>query len=61
MMTMVGGSSVTMESMSNTALELRQGLALTEDKDYAVYKEGFKDVLNLLKSNENFTLNAANR
>merc|ERR1712004_772595 len=45
----------------NTALELRQGLALTEDKDYAVYKEGFKDVLNLLKSNENFTLNAANR
>ena len=45
----------------NTALQLRQGLALTDDKDFAVFKDGFKDVLNLLKGNENFTLNAANR
>ena len=41
----------------NTAVELKQGLGLTEENDYTLYKEGFKDVMNLL----NPTINTANR
>ena len=41
-----------------TASQLKQGLTL---KDFDVVKNGFKDALNLMKSNENFTLSAANR
>ena len=41
-----------------TASQLKQGLNL---KDFDVVKNGFKDALNLMKSNENFTLSAANR
>jgi len=42
----------------NTASQLKQGLTI---KDFDVVKNGFKDALTLLKTNENFTLNAANR
>ena len=42
----------------STASQLKQGLTL---KDFDVVKNGFKDALKLMKSNENFTLNAANR
>ena len=42
----------------STASQLKQGLTL---KDFDVVKTGFKDALTLLKTNENFTLNAANR
>ena len=41
-----------------TKSQLKQGLTL---KDFDVVKNGFKDVLTLLKTNENFILNAANR
>ena len=41
-----------------TASQLKQGLTL---KDFDVVRNGFKDALKLMKSNENFTLNAANR
>lgn len=46
---------------SNTALQLRQGLGLQDDKDFKLFKEGYMNVLSLLKTNENFTLNSANR
>ena len=42
----------------STASQLKEGLTL---KDFDVVKNGFKDALTLLKTNENFTLNAANR
>jgi len=42
----------------NTASQLKKGLSI---KDFDVVKNGFKDALTLLKTNENFTLNAANR
>lgn len=42
----------------NTASQLKQGLTI---KDFDAVKNGFKDALTLLKTNENFTLNAANR
>ena len=42
----------------STASQLKEGLTL---KDFDVVKTGFKDALTLLKTNENFTLNAANR
>ena len=45
----------------NTALELRQGLGLQDENDFAMFKDGYKDALALLKSTENFTLNSANR
>ena len=41
-----------------TASQIKQGLTI---KDFDVVKNGFKDVLTLLKTNESFTLNAANR
>ena len=41
-----------------TASQIKQGLAI---QDFDVVKNGFKDVLTLLKTNESFTLNAANR
>ena len=41
-----------------TASQIKQGLTI---KDFDVVKNGFKDALTLLKTNENFTLNAANR
>ena len=41
-----------------TAFQIKQGLTI---KDFDVVKNGFKDVLTLLKTNESFTLNAANR
>ena len=41
-----------------TASQIKQGLTI---KDFDVVKNGFKDILTLLKSNESFTLNAANR
>ncbi len=41
-----------------TSLQLRQGLGLGQEDNFL---DGFKDVLPLLKSNENFTLNSANR
>ena len=42
----------------STASQLKEGLTL---KDFDIVKNGFKDALTLLKTNENFTLNAANR
>ena len=42
----------------STASQLKQGLTL---KDFDVVKNGFKDALNLMETNENFTLSAANR
>ena len=42
----------------STASQLKQGLTL---KDFDVVKNGFKDALKLMKTNENFTLSAANR
>ena len=42
----------------STASQIKQGLTL---KDFDVVKNGFRDALTLLKSNENFTLDAANR
>ena len=42
----------------NTASQLKKGLSI---KDFDVVKNGFRDALTLLKTNENFTLNAANR
>ena len=42
----------------STAYQLKQGLTL---KDFDVVKNGFKDALKLMKTNENFTLSAANR
>jgi serine protease inhibitor len=42
----------------STASQLKQGLSL---KDFDVVKNGFKDALKLMKTNENFTLSAANR
>ena len=41
-----------------TADQMKQGLVL---KDFDVVKNGYRDALTLLKTNENFTLNAANR
>ena len=41
-----------------TASQLKQGLTL---KNFDVVKNGFKDVLKLSKTNENFTLDTANR
>ena len=41
-----------------TASQLKQGLTL---KNFDVVKNGFKDALKLMKTNENFTLSAANR
>ena len=42
----------------STASQLKEGLTL---KDFDVVKNGFKDALELMKSNENFTMSAANR
>ena len=42
----------------STASQLKQGLTL---KDFGVVRNGFKDALKLMKTNENFTLSAANR
>jgi len=42
----------------STASQLKQGLTV---KDFDVVKNGFKDALKLMKTNENFTLSAANR
>ena len=42
----------------STASQLKQGLKV---KNFDVIKNGFKDVLTLMKSNENYTLKAANR
>ena len=42
----------------NTASQLKQGLKV---KNFDVVKNGFKDALKLMKTNENFTLSAANR
>ena len=44
-----------------TAKQLRHGLGLTDDKDYAVFKDDYKNVLNLMQGNDYFTLNVANR
>ena len=41
-----------------TASQLKRGLKV---KNFDVVKNGFKDALTLMKSNENFTLKAANR
>ena len=42
----------------STASQLKKGLTL---KDFDIVKNGFKDALKLMKTNENFTLSAANR
>ena len=42
----------------STASQLKQGLKV---KNFDVVKNGFKDALTLMKSNENYTLKAANR
>ena len=42
----------------STASQLKQGLKV---KNFDVIKNGFKDALTLMKSNENYTLKAANR
>ena len=42
----------------STASQLKQGL---KGKNFDVVKNGFKDALTLMKSNENYTLKAANR
>ena len=42
----------------STASQLKQGLTL---KDFDIVKNGFKDASKLMKTNENFTLSAANR
>lgn len=43
----------------NTALQMKQGLSLPDSQE--VVLQGYKDVLSVLKSNENFTLDTANR
>ena len=45
----------------NTAVEMERGLALVDEKAKASLGPGYKDILQVLKSNENFTLNTANR
>ena len=42
----------------NTASQLKKGLKV---KNFDLIKNGFKDALTLMKSNENYTLKAANR
>ena len=42
----------------STASQLKQGLKV---KNFDAIKNGFKDALTLMKSNENYTLKAANR
>ena len=42
----------------STASQLKQGLKV---KNFDVIKNGFKDALTLMKSNENYTLKVANR
>ena len=44
-----------------TALQLRKSLGLEEDKAFADFAKNYKVVANQLRSNENFTLNSANR
>ena len=44
-----------------TAVEMKAGLGLSDEKALELTKSGFKNALSLLKSNENFTLHAANR
>ena len=41
-----------------TASQLKQGLKV---KNFDLVKDGFKDALTLMKSNDNYTLKAANR
>ena len=44
-----------------TAAQLRTSLGLEEDKAFDDFAKNYKVVANQLKSNENFTLNSANR
>jgi serine protease inhibitor len=44
-----------------TAEQLRSGLGFQDDKCFEMMGPGYKDILGLLQSNENITLNAANR
>ena len=45
----------------NTANEMRKSLGLEDEKAFEDFAKNYKGVANQLRSNENFTLNSANR
>ena len=45
----------------NTAIEMRKSLGLEDEKAFEDFAKNYKGVANQLRSNENFTLNSANR
>ena len=45
----------------NTASEMRKSLGLEDEKAFEEFAKNYKGVANQLRSNENFTLNSANR